>query len=190
MQACKEQTEAVSDTVGPGGPYSLGGGHWIVSCSWSVACFCSTISAIFCYVYLLIVLFSTGTELISFMVSGMMPCCGFRRKTMWVTVMFSCCWAVLRRAKDVSACPALPVKGLRAPGAGRGWNQDSCPKLATEIFCTTWHCMKNCKTERKLVGRSEDCWACLAGDEQLLVHYLFCKHMYVITVLSLFSVGK
>lgn len=136
---------------------------------------------------------SSGTGLIfSFTVSGVMLLCfGFRRKPAVITQRcFSCCWAVLRRAKDVSACPALPVKGLRAPGAGRGWNQDSCPKLATEIFCTTWHCMKNCKTERKLAGRSEDCWACLAGDEQLLVHYLFCKHMYVITVLSLFSVGK
>lgn len=35
------------------------------------------------------------------------------------TLMLSCCRAVLRRAKDVSACPALPVRGWEGVGPGQ-----------------------------------------------------------------------
>lgn len=59
----------------------------------------------------LVVLISARTEFILFIVSDMNLCFGFRR-TMFIT-HFSCCWAVLRRAKVISAsCTALPVRGL------------------------------------------------------------------------------
>lgn len=54
----------------------------------------------------------------SFMVSGMMLCFGFRRKTMLITQQcFGCSWAVLHRAKDITifwaSLIALPVRELR-----------------------------------------------------------------------------
>ena len=53
----------------------------------------------------------------------------------------SCCWAVLYRAKDVSASHiTLPSRMLgKAQVAERGQNQDNWPKLARGTFHTMWH---------------------------------------------------
>ena len=73
------------------------------------------------------VLVSAGLELILFMVTGMMLCFGFGRKTMLITDQcFWFCWAVLYRAEDVSSCTALLAIGAgRTQGSCRGQNQDS-----------------------------------------------------------------
>lgn len=87
---------------------------------------------------------SAGTELICTTVSGMMLYFGCRRKTLLITQLcFSCCWAMLLRAKNISAShPALPARGWGAHGAGRGQNQGRWPKLSKGTFPTIWHPMK------------------------------------------------
>lgn len=76
-----------------------------------------------------------------FIVAGVTLCYGFRRTVLIKHWCCSCCWAVLYRAKDVSAsCTALPSRMLRkAQVAGRGQNQDNWPKLTKGTFHTIWH---------------------------------------------------
>ena len=51
--------------------------------------------------------------------------------------LLSCCWVVLHSSGDIpSSHTALRASG--AEEAGRGQNQDSCPKLARGIFSTMW----------------------------------------------------
>ena len=74
---------------------------------------------------------------ISFIVSGF----GFRRKTMLIThCCFSCCWAVLHRANDVSAsCTVLPA---------RSW-EGTEPRQPTQTkgFSILYDIMQNYKTQ-------------------------------------------
>lgn len=70
-------------------------------------------------------LHTAGKELIFFIVSGMMLCFGFWRKTMLIAHWcFRCRWAVLYRNKDTSvSCTSTKVWGTEwAQGAGRGRN--------------------------------------------------------------------
>lgn len=70
-------------------------------------------------------LHTAGKELVFFIVSGMMLCFGFWRKTMLIAHWcFRCRWAVLYRNKDASvSCTAMTVWGTEwAQGAGRGRN--------------------------------------------------------------------
>ena len=113
----------------------------------------------------------------------MVPCCGFRRKTMWVTVMLSCCWAVLHRAKDTSifrfmCCPASEeLGGDRARTAALNW-----PKGYPILYGGMW---KNYKTGvswprglplfRDWLGIGQQA---VIKNEKLENHFL-CKSIYL-----------
>ena len=97
------------------------------------------------------VLVSAGTELIFFTVSGMILSFGSGTKTILITHQhFSCCWAVLYRAKDILASVTVPSK--------LGWGVQSCwegtepgqlaqnwPKGYSILYDIIW---KNYSTER------------------------------------------
>lgn len=77
-----------------------------------------------------------GVELIFFVEVCLMPCLGILVEDSGdSTVMFSCCWAVLHRAKGVSALhTALPERNCGAQGAGKGQSQSNLSKLSNGIF--------------------------------------------------------
>ena len=147
------------------------------------------------------VLVSADTELIFFMVSGMMLYFGLRRKTMLIKHQwFSYCWEVLYIAKAISVSQLLILPGQQgvrgAQGVGRWQNQDSWHKLAKGTFHTIWHHEK--KTEGSWTWGQMLEWEmletaghCLVGDERLLgaslvlhiSYYNFCS-------LSLFCLSK
>jgi len=72
-----------------------------------------------------IVLFSSGTELIFFIVSGMVLYFAFRRKTTLITHQ-CCCSAVLYRTRDISVFQLfIPSYPQKAQEAGKAKNQKS-----------------------------------------------------------------
>ena len=139
------------------------------------------------------VLVSADTELIFFIVSGMMLRFGFRRKTMLIKHQcFRCCWAVLYRAKDISVLQLLILSSQRGAGGTQGTgkiqNQDSWAKLAKGI-CIPYDIMwKNIELKGVVLGGDDaqvlvGHW--LAGGEQSLcappvwcIHYIFIYNIY------------
>lgn len=111
-------------------------------------------------------------------------CFGFRR-TMFIT-HFSCCWAVLRRAKVISAsCTALPVRGLeqyrelggdRTRTADLNWPKDIPYHMAS---CRKKKTLKNLQElARQAAAAWEQAGHWSAGGKRLLAHHLVCKYVY------------
>lgn len=104
------------------------------------------------------VLVSAETVNFPFIVSVMMLCFGLRRKTVLVIHhYFSCCWAVLYKAKDILVSQlsifSCQQRGWRGQGSGKGQKLGSCPKLTMGIFHLVWHhARKTWKTERSWLG--------------------------------------
>lgn len=128
-------------------------------------------------------LVSSGTRWIFFLLSGMILCFGFRWKEMLIThLCFSCCWAVICRAKDFSVFQILwgeyqkDLRGdRRARTADLNW-----PKVFYHMIC-----------EKRMIKLKVVDW----GVQLLLrdwlgiskwvvskcnAHHVFCKYIYVI----------
>ena len=87
---------------------------------------------------LLIAVFSTAIELTSFVVAVLMVCFTFRRKNMLRRVTIELWLSSVAQSQgpfSFSYCPVSECDGV-AEEAGRGQKQDSCPKVAREIFST------------------------------------------------------
>lgn len=134
------------------------------------------------------------TELIVFIVSGMICLFGFRRKAILIARWcFSSCWAVSYTEPKAFQFLVLSCQwaGLGVQGAGRGQNQGSWPNLAKGIFHSTWHHGgKNYKTEGSWLGGVLLLGNCLGIGQQVVsicfVHHLFCNYIY--TCILYFSV--
>jgi len=119
---------------------------------------------------------SIGPELIFYIVTGMMPCFGFRKKTtLIIHQCFSCCWAVFQgffnvvlssskelgmhkelggvrtKTADTRDIPyhKITYKNYITAGSLQGW-------LLSGWLGTSWRVLSNCT-----------------------VHYLFCIYMYL-----------